>query len=68
MHDNNQRYLIYINLFTLFTFCLEINTIDRLIITRLSFLIFWMFQNFCLLLIVAKSCGKKFKTLEVVVK
>ena len=31
MHDNNQRYLIYINLFTLFTFCLEINTIDWLI-------------------------------------
>ena len=31
MHDNNQRYLIYIYLLTLFTFCFEINTIDWLI-------------------------------------
>ena len=27
-NDNNQRHLIYINLFALFTLCLEINTID----------------------------------------
>ena len=33
MHDNNQRYFIYINLLTLFTFCLEINLIDNAILS-----------------------------------
>ena len=35
MHDYNERYLICIDLFALFTFCLEINTIDRLIEVKL---------------------------------